>query len=61
MRQVAAALMAAPIVTPPSQQASRMPAPLDVPAAGGKLTRRRRAWRRAAAASGAWKPTHAPG
>ncbi len=61
MRQVAAALMAARIVTPPSQQASPMDAPPDAPAAGWRPARRRRAWRRADAASRTWKPTHADG
>ena len=60
MRQVAAALMAARIVTSPSQQASRTDAPPDAPKARPKPARRR-ASRGATAASATWKPTQADG
>ena len=59
MRQIAAAMMTAPIVTPPAQQASPLPAPPDDPAPDRLPPQQRRGWRRSASPSEAWKPTHA--
>ena len=59
MRQIAAAMMTARIVVPPTQDSSDWPQ-RDEPAPE-REPRRRRLWRRAASPSEAWKPTHAGG
>ena len=59
MRQIAAAMMTAPIVAPPTQDTTDWPQ-RDEPAPE-RVPRRRRLWRRAASPSEAWKPTHAGG
>ena len=59
MRQIAAAMMTAPIAAPPTQDTTERPQ-RDEPAPE-RVPRRRRLWRRAASPSEAWKPTHAGG